>query len=212
MIYDQSAGQTQFVGNAHGQISPHLKAWIMQDNVCVVGVIAEGTSRQLQTNWDSPFEGANADNTDYSTVAALAQSELGVTTVTKMNSMQLWKGAQPHTFALVLSLYALKSAKLEVMDAIRNLEKFASTNLNERSPAELSWSAADMLKMGHAPKKVMLNIGRLAIYDDVIIESVDTPLGGPKDAGGNLVSAEVTLNLQSYTAINKRDIDATFGL
>lgn len=211
MIYDQSAGQVEFVGNVHGQISPHLKAWIMQGDVCVVGVIGEGTSRQLQTNWDSPFEGANADSSDYSSIAAIAQVDLGVTTVTQMNSLQIWKGAQPHTFSLVLSLYALKDAKSEVMDAIRNLEKFASTNLNERSPAELSWSEADVLNMGHAPQKLMINIGRLVVYDDAILESVDTPLGGPKDIGGNLVSAEVTLNLQSYSSINRRDIDATFG-
>jgi hypothetical protein len=225
VTFGKPAGQVQFVGNNHGQISQHLKAWIMQGDVCVVGVIGEGTSRQLQTNWDSPFEGATADSTKFATAAALAQSYIGVTTVTQMSSMQIWKGAQPHTFSLVLSLYALKSAKQEVMDAIRHLELFASTNLNKGSPVDVNFDfekftetgngfaeGEDATTSGQAPQKVLINIGRSAIYDDVVLESVDTPIGGPKDYDGNLVFVEVTLNLQSSTSINRQDINKTFGV
>lgn len=200
------------VGFTSQKISGYVKAWIMQGDVCVCGLIDEGTARELQSNWDSPFEGANADGTSFATAAALAQTYKGITTVTKFNSQQIWKGSQPQGFPVTVNFIAMKSARDEVTKALIALEQFASANLNERSPAEnLSISEADQIKLGKPPEGVMLNVGRNVLYDKCKIESVSTPISGPVDANGHLLHATVTLSIQSDTSLNKRDIESTFG-
>ncbi len=199
------------VGFKDEKTSRYVKAWVMAGEVCVVGLIAEGTSRELQSNWDSPFEGANADGTDYSAAAALAQTHLDVTTVTTFNSQQVWKGQQPHSYPLVIELVAMKDAREEVTKAIIALEKMASANLNERAPGELSESEGETFKFGSPPGSVMLNIGTNVLYDKCKLESVSVPLSGPVDIGGHMLHATVTLSIQSDTALNERDIESTFG-
>jgi len=50
--------QGKAVGNNDPAASPYLKTWISQGNVLwFVGVTGEGTSKEIQANWDSPFEG-----------------------------------------------------------------------------------------------------------------------------------------------------------
>lgn len=198
------------VGLVDGGVSDHLKVWIMNENVCVVGALAEGTARQLQVNWDSAFEGANADSTRFATLAAIAQETHNITSVTSLNSTQLFKGSPPHTFPVVINLYALRNAKTEVVDAIAALETMAAANLLERTPFEISEREGEAMKIGEPPSAVTLNIGAMAIYDECVIESVDTPLDGPKTSEGYLTRATVTLNIQSKSSINKKDIQSTF--
>ena len=47
------------VGNNDAKVSEALKCRIQQDYTTVIGVVAEGTSRELSANWISPFEGDN---------------------------------------------------------------------------------------------------------------------------------------------------------
>lgn len=208
LIYSQKP--LVILGNQDSQVSDHLKVWISDGESYVCGVISEGTARELQVNWDSPFEGASAESGSFATPAALNQELTGGNTlVTQLNTVQTFKGIQPHTFSITINLYALKSAEVEVVKAIAALEGMALANLNENVP--LSYSQKDGIEFGKAPKIVMINIGRNALCEEAVIESVSTPLDGPVDINGFLLRTQITLNIQSKSGINKSDVGATFG-
>ena len=192
------------VGVNDPSVSNFCKAWIIQGTTTVVGVIGEGTSKELTSNWDSPFEG-DAVGSKVEKVGGLVQSTTDMTSVTTLNSRQVWNGSQPHTFNLALQLYALADAKREVDDAIMELERMASPELNAVSPV------GGATTTGRIPGQVQLNIGRNVLIGPCVITSVSVPLDGPRSHDGYLMSALVNIGIQSYETINKSAIASTYG-
>ena len=204
------------VGVNDPNVSPYCKCWIKQGGAVVVGIIAEGTSKDLSANWNSPFEGDSVGSKFSKTggllqSGALSDSTRGVTTVTTMSSQQVWQGNQPHSFNISLQLYALSDPKSEVMDALMELERMASPEVHAMSPVGGFSGDSDDRVLGRIPQTVFVNIGRNVVYGPCVIESLQMPLDGPRSQDGYLMEALVNLTIQSETMLNRSQIAGTYG-
>ena len=188
----------KIMGNKDPHVSPYLKAWIKQGNTCVCGVFGEGATKEIQANWNSPFE-EDTIGGKFQKVGGLMQATTGRTSKSKLSSLQIWEGNRPHSFNLALKLYALKDAKAEVMDPLKELEKMLSPEVNEKMPG------------GRIPQPVWINIGRNAVYGDCLIVSMTVPLDKEKTSQGYLVRAEAQLQIETRKMLNRSDIDRTYG-
>lgn len=194
------------MGNNDPAVSQHLKTWIQQGSTIVCGVTGPGTSKEISVNWDSPFEGEDVGS-KFKTASGLTQALTGKTSVTSLNTRQVWNGNRPTTFNLVLLLYALSDPQTEVMAALQALEEMASPQLNAGSPLSLSRESGSMeLEIGRVPELVSLSIGRKAIYPECVIESISQPLDAEIDSNGLLIRAEVQMQISTVQVPNKDEI------
>ena len=193
------------VGNADNSVSPFLKAWIQQGSTLVCGVIGEGSTTDLQSNWDSPFEQDNPGSF-FEKTGGLLQNLSGQTSKTTLNSAQVWNGNRPLTITLTLLLYALSNPRTEVEDAISALKEFASPEVNANSPITLDTNGSAggiTANVGRIPGTVALSIGRNFIYPKMIIESISEPLDTVRDKQGNRIRAAISLTMQTDVMINQ---------
>lgn len=211
------ASGLNFYGNADEKVSPYLKAWIAQPDkdskisTLVIGLIGPGTSRSLQANWNSPFEQSNLGGM-FEKVGGMLQAASQETSVTTFSSTQIWEGNRPHSFNLVLSLYALKDAYKEVMAPLKELEKMMGPNIAAGSEGD--GAVMEFLKSakpgGRIPQPVIINIGRRMLIPNCVIENISAPLDGPRTAEGYLVKADITLSIATKTMLNRQNIAATW--
>ncbi|MFH1984779.1 MAG: hypothetical protein ABIL58_23305 [Pseudomonadota bacterium] len=197
MAWNPGSGLT-IVGNNDPKVSPYLKAWIRQGSVCVCGVIGEGTSKEIQVNWNSPFE-EDSIGGKFQKVGGLVQAFTDVTSKGKLASQQVWEGNRPHVFNLTLRFYALSDARAEVMLPLMELEKMLSPEVYEMRPG------------GRIPQTVSINVGRTALYNECVIQGMTVPLDGPRTKDGYLVKAETTLQVETLTMLNQSEIARTYG-
>lgn len=186
------------VGTNDPTISDHLKAFIQTPDALVVGIIGEGSSRELTALWESPFEN-DTPGSMFSKAGGLVQIGTGSTSQSTLNTTQVWSGTTPITFNLTLELYAVANAYQEVQAAVVELEKAISPELNQATP------------MGRTPQTVALNAGRQIIYPECVITNVSRQLDGPISQDGYPLRGSVTITLQTITTINQSDIADTFG-
>ena len=185
-------------------ISPLMKAYIKSSEDMVVGYIGEGSSAELTSLWQSPFEdkamgsvlGAISEAT--SALTGVAQVISGRTTKSRLNSTLVWEGQQPPEFTLVLDFLAMSNAKTEVNDAITTLLKMASPELN------------DVALFGRIPEAVTINIGRNVMLTNVVIKSVSYQLDAPSISEGYFNHNTVTLQCSGNTSINRSKISSVF--
>jgi len=190
-----------WVGNADKRVSKHLKAWIKQTGSSdgVVGLIGPGTSRQLQSNWNSPFEQSSIGSS-YEKTAGLVQQTSGITSISTLNSVQIWDGNRPASLNLVLIFYALTSTLEEVMKPLAMLEYMASPEVRANTPG------------GSIPKTVTLDVGRSSMFTNMVIENISTQLDKEKDSDGRMIRAEVNITLQTKNMQNASEIAKTWGV
>lgn len=194
------------VGNNDPTVSNHLKTWIMQEDKVVCGITGEGTNKDIVANWDSPFEGEDVGSR-FKVTSGLVQSVTDKTSVTTLNTRQVWNGNRPTTFSLNLRLYALSDPKKEVMDALQYLEEMASPQLNGWSPYSISKGKNGYEgNIGRIPGLVTICIGRKAIYTDCVIESISQPLDREVTSDGLLVRADIQLQIATIQVPNKTDV------
>ena len=180
----------------------------------MVGVIGEGTAKEITANWNSPFEGDSVGS-KFSKAGGIVQSGAvndstsGMTSITTLSSRQVWEGNQPHAFPVTLSLYALADPKVEVEDAIMELERMIAPEVNAISP--VGNPMGDGNAVGRVPSSVMLNIGRNVVMSGCVIENVSVPLDAPKSRDGYLMKAEVQLTIKSEAMLNRSQIQNTNG-
>jgi len=170
-LWEDTSGKTIY-GCRDKTVSNYLKAWILQDTTMVVGIIGEGTSKELGCNWESPF--ADLSMPGGKMVKALAQTVAGITLVGAIQSQLIWSGNQPHALNLVLRFYALSDPKNEVMEALRALERMAAPDLNAIWPG------------GREPQPIHINIGRMVVYTNCVITGLSIPLDKEKHSGGGI--------------------------
>ncbi len=190
--------------NVADGISPLMKAYIISSEDMVIGYIGEGSSAELTSLWQSPFEdkamgsvlGAISEAT--SALTGVAQVISGRTTKSRLNSTLVWEGQQPPEFTLVLDFLAMSNAKTEVNDAITTLLKMASPELN------------DVALFGRIPEAVTINIGRNVMLTNVVIKSVSYQLDAPRTSEGYFTHNTVTLQCSGNTSINRSNISSVF--
>ncbi len=200
-------------GNKDSALSPYLKIWINGKENTVIAAIGEGTSKEITANWQSPFEddslGASYSKTEGALQvggnAALGavtgndySSDSGLTSITTLNSLQVWQGNQPYTFNLSLMLYALTDPLSEVEGAIQALESMMAPNLIYAAPG------------GRIPESVSVNIGRRRMFSDCVITNMSQPLDKERTKDGYLIRCQVDLQVQAKAIINKPDLAKTY--
>ncbi|GAA0576164.1 hypothetical protein ACFQH5_15115 [Halomonas salifodinae] len=187
------------VGTNDPTLSVHLKAFIATGEEMVVGIVGEGSSRELTSLWESPFENETAGSY-FSRIGGIVQAKTGLTSKSTLNTTQVWSGTTPLTFNLVLEFYATADPATEVLAAVAALEKAASPEMRESMPG------------GRVPDTVALNVGRQIIYPECVITHVSKQLDGPISRDGYPLQAQVTLTLQTLASVNKSAISETFRL
>lgn len=177
-------------------ISPHLKIWLTQGGITVVGIKGESTSKEVTDNWTSPLEGESIGQ-KFQKAGGLLQNQTGLTSQGTMGTIQTWNGSQPHNFNIGLVFIAYADAFQEVTQAIRAIELMRSPELNQ-------------LVGGRIPETVWLNIGRTRVFPDCVITSMSEPMNNPVDSRGNYIKCEIDLQLQTKTTLNKSDVAGTY--
>lgn len=213
MAYEQFAGKST-VGNNDPAVSQHLKTWIMQGDKTVCGVTGEGTAKEITVNWDSPFEGEDVGSR-FKTASGITQALSGATSITTLNTRQIWNGNRPTSFSLTMLFYALADPKAEVMDALQLLEEMASPQLNAGSPISIAnlfngISGDTSLDIGRVPELVTVCIGRKAIYPECVIESISQPLDREVTKDGLLIRAEVQLQVSTIEVPDKKTVETFY--
>jgi len=157
----------EIFGNADKQLSAHLKCHLIQDFgseiLCVVGVIGEGTTKEIVANWESPFEDTNLGSM-FKNVGGMIQKITDLTSLSTLSSTQTWGGNEPYLFDLALHFYALSDPWMEVEGAIKALEKMAAPEVHEEMPG------------GRVPQPVMIELGGRMSLPDSFIKSLSIPL------------------------------------
>lgn len=211
MTYLWTQGKT--VGNNDPSVSPYLKTWVYQSGVVVCGVTGEGTSKEIQANWDSPFEGESIGSKfgfsggllqsgaadEFAGKIGIDMAARGITSINTLQSRQVWGGNRPTQFNIVLHFYALSDPRREVINALVELEKMISPQVNDATP------------FGRVPSPVIINIGRNAIYPDCVIESVSMPLDKEVNKDGLLIRADVNITIQTMQMLNRSDISSKYS-
>jgi len=195
-------------------ISDFHKIWISQGQTCVVGYIGEGTTREIVSNWNMPFADTSLE-AKFQKTGAVMQAITDKTLLTKLNSMQVWSGNQPYTFNVVMKLRALckDTSNSPIYDrfvekAIEALELFMAPNLLDYGAI---FAPIDGLLNTRVPQPVNINIARKVILTDCIIRSLSSNYDKEKDKRGYLLRADVSLHIETLSALTKADLIAGYG-
>ena len=193
------------IGTDDPTISPHLKAYLRREGgPTVVGIIGEGSSRELTALWESPFEN-DTPGSMFAKAGGIVQAGAlggvgeGMTSKSTLNTTQVWSGTTPLNFNLVLEFYAISEAYNAVQAAVIELEKMAAPEINKATPG------------GRIPQSVTLRVGKQIIYPECVITNVSRDLDGPISQDGYPLRGTVNLQLQTKTTVNQSDIAGTFG-
>ncbi len=204
----EAGAKAEFIGNADSSISEVLKAWIKptDGNIMVCGLIGPGTSQQITAKYSEPFSQSTLGAIPgVAQTAGLAQLTTGSTSVSALNTAQVWEGNEPYTFNLVLIFYALANASNEVSKPLAELEKMMAPDVDANFPVNITGIGS---VMGRAPKTVTICIGKRKMIPNCLIESMSTPLDKGRDKQGNLIRAEVTLNIKTQRMLTLKDVTA----
>lgn len=188
-------------------ISDWHKIWIMQGDICVIGYIGEGTTREIVSNWDTPFADTSLES-KFRLASGLVQAGSGMTAMTKLNSRQVWAGNQPYTFNLVMKFRAI-NAELQgyqVEKAIQALEIMIAPDIQAGSVAGLDTPSFN----SRVPQPVDVNIGRQVLLSGCIIRSMSTAYDKEKDKQGFMIRADVSLHVETLEALTKTDLTTAF--
>lgn len=198
MANEEKSVQTQqttekkkvLVGVNDPRLDASRKVWISDGETYVCGVYGPGTTLEISANWDSPFShltpGASAQ-----VISGIIQGKEKDTLITTVNSQQVWNGNSPTQFNVECMLYALQDPETEVMAALRAFEDFIAPDVKA------------FIGRGHIAKALTINIGRRAMYKELILNSISIPFDKETDSKGRFVRCTVNLSLSTSTMVSK---------
>ncbi len=199
-------------------------------------------SMEIAQNWQSPFEGAgiessfpalaqmsqsgmfagvlhaigeNLQGQAREAVGALrnqAEKLVGRSGVTKLNSTQVWSGAQPLKIQITALFKAYRDPKAEVEMPIRQLQEWAAPQelAKDGVAAEFIREKKLLTLMPSLVPKCIGFIYKNRIFSPMVIESISDPLDAPIDSNGNRIHASIQLTLCSLTAVDRKDWTNTY--
>ena len=187
------------IGNQDKRLHFSRKCWLTDGWTTICGVYGQNTSMEISANWSQPFQdmtpGKVAPN-----VANALQARGGATMIKAWNTQQVWEGNSPTRFNLELQLYALSDPYIEVMQPLAALESFIAPDVDE------FWGG-----MGNIAKALQLNMGRMCIYQFLVLESISVPFDKETDLKGRFVRCTVNLSLSTMTMITKDMLKKGYG-
>lgn len=198
-------------------------------------------SMQMDLQWQSPFEDAGPQN-KAPTIMAMAQTGAaqqeteallgdgginlqltkflneykGRTSITKLNSMQVFNGMTPAKISCTAHFRAWESGQIEVEEPFKQLMKWAlPTALSEdgsvftrlyKSATGQQVDGGNALMPSLCPTIIgMTYKGRT--FKPLVIESIEMPLNSPINRDGKFIQLAVQLTLCTLTAIDRYDWD-----
>lgn len=198
-IKNRGDEKKRIIGNSDARLHASRKCWLSDGVTTIVGVYGAGTSMEITANWSQPFESMTPGQ-QMQTAGSLIQATTGATMVKTLNTKQVWQGNSPAQINLELQLYALHDPDIEVMQPLRALEDFIAPDVDSFS-----------IGIGQISRALQLDMGRMAIYQDLVLNSVSIPFDKETDSKSRFVRCSVTLSLSSMTMISKDMLKKGFG-
>lgn len=192
--------EAKIIGNIDKRLHDSRKVWISDGDTTVCGVYGPGTSLEITANWQQPFEEMTPGKA-LKTLGAVGQSATGMTFVKAINSRQTWDSNAPSQLTVELQLYALKDPDLEVMQPLAALENFIVPDVDYFLGG-----------FGEIAKALQVDIGRMAIYQMLVLNSVSIPFDKETDSKGRFVRCAVNLQLSTLTMVTKDMLKKGYGI
>jgi hypothetical protein len=222
------------IGSLWGDLSEHLIATFwevdrkgkrLEENVTVKAPLIDANF-EATLNWLSPFERVGEDFLP--TAQQLATSGLldpkikdasktlgfdiqqleGLTSITKLNSSQIFNGMPPVKMPVTLLFRAWRNPKKEVEAPLNQLMKWSLPIKLEGDTTILSrvgsGSATQTLLPSKSPTFIAMKY-KNRTYKPLVIESVSTPLGSPINKNGDFTELSIQIQLATLTAIDRQD-------
>ena len=212
----------------------------------VVAPIIESTLDQ-SANWISPFENQTPDagfstfshmlqvgglgpvlnalsratGVDISGLRDGVESMIGRTSMTLVNSTQVYNGSPPLGINLTAVFRARRNPVDEVERPVAQLmswllpEKLATYSLVTNAIENFGSMSGDEILRTVYPSKIPSVVGlvyRGKFYSPMVIEHVSAPMDSPVDSSGKEVFKKVTMKLASLTSIDRDDYRRIVGI
>lgn len=183
----------------------------------LMALIQTGQIGTVANALQAAFPNVNAALGDpASTLASAAKDLEGKTGITKLNSRQVFSGMPPIKIPLTMHFRAVTNARSEVLEPYQRLLEWAMPQELAKDgvlPAVIgSGSLADLIKAlfpSKAPQMVAFEYAKQK-FAPLVIESVSTPLDGPKGDDGLPLYYAVQIQLSTLTALDRADIKGLF--
>lgn len=136
----------------------------------------------------------------------MSQSLEGRTSMTKLNSTQVFNGMPPMKLSLTAHFRALSDARSEVDAPLSQLMRWAlPQELAQDGPVlELAKMGDPSLYPSKIPQIIGMQYANMQMLP-LVIEACPYPVSGPRDRNGTLLSAQVSMQLASLAAIDERE-------
>jgi hypothetical protein len=217
-------------------LSPHLIASFYEvkrdgtrvdENVTVKAPLLE-SNIEVGFNWQSPFERVGEDVLP--TLQQLLQSGAvdarikdaakaididlqkyeGLTSITKLNSTQVFNGMPPVKLPVTVLFRAWRDAVKEVEKPLNQLMKWAlpvelsKDGIVGRFKTGSEGEIVNALLPSKAPTLIAMTYKKRT-YKPLVIESIGVPIGSPIDKNGRFVELSIQIQLATLTAIDRAD-------
>jgi len=186
------------VPNSDCGISSFHKIWIMDiaNNIVVAGYLGEGTSKEIVSNWETPFADSSL-SARFNIVSGLMKELTDKGLQSTINSRQVWAGNQPYTFNLVMKFRAFTNPLNEVELAIRALEMMMAPE-----------PQSDVIM--RMPSEISIDLGGMQAITDCCIKSLSVPCDKERNAEGYLIRADVSLQVETRQMLTRTAIEGSF--
>jgi hypothetical protein len=223
------------IGSLWGDLSEHLIATFwevdrkgnrLDENVTVKAPLLE-INFETSLNWQSPFERVGEDffptlqqlttsgqvDPIIKEISKMAGFDLatleGKTSVTKLNSTQVFNGMPPVKIPATLLFRAWRDPKKEVEEPLDQLMKWAL-------PVKLEGDTGVISRLLNEKNLIKASLPSLSptfiamkyknrTYKPLVIESVSAPLGSPINKNGDFTELSIQIQLATLTAIDRQD-------
>lgn len=191
----------RLIGNIDKRLHDSRKVWISDGDTTICGVYGPGTSLEITANWSQPFEGMTPGQV-MKGLASMGQiASEGSTLVKSINTRQVWDSNSPSQLTIELQLYALEDPDLEVMQPLAALERFIAPDVDYFLGGA-----------GQIAKFIQADIGRIAIYQPLVLNSVSVPFDKETNSKNQFVRATVNLTLSSLVMITREMLKKNCGI
>jgi hypothetical protein len=203
----------------------------VDEDVTVWAPLINDPQLDIQQNWQSPFENVaqsnlptlqqllqsgalqpllkSADKKLDTSLASAVSTVEGRSSISKLNSIQVWAGAPPIKITATLLFRAWK-------DSVREVEKPLDQLMSWALPVHLESDATILSKALNGsvdrytvfPSIVPVMVAmkyKGRTYSPLVIESIGVPLGSPIDKTGKFVELSIPVTLCSIASIDRDD-------
>jgi len=142
-------------------------------------------------------------------ISGAASAAEGRSSITKLNSIQIFSGMPPVKFTITAVFRAWRDPQKEVEDPVNQLIKWALPVHLEGDSILLSRLVAQGISFDtFLPSQVPVFIAmkyKGKIYKPLVIESIGDPIGSPIDKNGKFTEKSIPMTLATLTAIDRGD-------